>query len=87
MLIILVAVKFFVIGVGDLGLRPKQKVVSIESPDNLFCHPPLHPNPHTLTFVDQGYGTMHGWASLGSTPQPSGSGWRKHKESPPSFIF
>ena len=72
MLIILVAVKFFVIGVGDLGLRPKQKVVSIESPDHLSCHPPLHPNPHTLTFVDQGYGSN---ARLGLIGEYASAKW------------
>ena len=54
MLIILVAVKFFVIiGVGDLGLRSKQNAVSIESPDHLLYPPLLHPNLHILTFADQ----------------------------------
>ena len=77
MLIILVAVKFFVIGVGDLGLRPKQNAVSIESLDHLLCHPPLHPNPHILTFVDQGCGSN---AQLGLIGEYASVEWIEAKK-------
>ena len=72
MLIILVAVKFFVIGVGDLRLRSKRNVVSIESLDHLLCHPPQHPNPHILTFIDQGYGSN---ARLGLIGEYASAEW------------